>query len=296
MSQIPPLKALHYFDTAMRENSFSLAAQELCVTPGAVGQQIRKLEEWLGISLFTRHIRQLQPTADGLAYWARIQPALAQISSASRLLRDSRSNGVWVNMPPSFAARWFARRMSGFVARNPEVALHLNSSAAVVDFNAEPVDLAVRYFDGNDPALEAHLLCNDDARVYCSPEYATRLNLRSSADVGKATLLHNTLHPHWENWLQRFSGLSAKAQAAIPGLYFDQSLVAIEAASRHQGVLLTSALLTEEEVAAGSLIEAFSDRLLLSKGYYVVHPQGATLRPAVQALKQWLIDEAQART
>ena len=292
MSQQPPLKALHYFDIAMRENSFSLAAEVLCVTPGAVGQQIRKLEDWLGVSLFTRHIRQVQPTADGLAYWARIQPALAQISAASRQLRDSRSNGVWVNMPPSFAARWFARRMSGFVARNTDVALHLNSSTAVVDFNSEPVDLAVRYFDGQDPALESYLLCQDDARVYCSPAYAQRLNLRSSTDVHKATLLHNTLHPHWETWLQRFSGLSAKAQAAIPGLYFDQSLVAIEAASRHQGLLLTSSLLTEEEVGDGSLIEPFSDRLHLSKGYYVVHPVGATLRPAVQALKQWLIEEA----
>lgn len=292
MSQQPPLKALHYFDIAMRENSFSLAAEVLCVTPGAVGQQIRKLEGWLGVSLFTRHIRQVQPTADGLAYWARIQPALAQISAASRQLRDSRSNGVWVNMPPSFAARWFARRMSGFVAKNPDVALHLNSSAAVVDFNSEPVDLAVRYFDGHDPALESHLLCQDDARVYCSPAYAQRLNLRSSTDVQRTTLLHNTLHPHWENWLQRFSGLNAKAQAAIPGLYFDQSLVAIEAASRHQGLLLTSSLLTEEEVGDGSLIEPFADRLQLNKGYYVVHPVGATLRPAVQALKQWLIDEA----
>lgn len=292
MSQQPPLKALHYFDIAMRENSFSLAAEVLCVTPGAVGQQIRKLEDWLGVSLFTRHIRLVQPTADGLAYWARIQPALAQISAASRQLRDSRSNGVWVNMPPSFAARWFARRMSGFVAKNPDVALHLNSSAAVVDFNSEPVDLAVRYFDGRDPELESHLLCLDDARVYCSPAYAQRLKLHSSSDVQRTTLLHNTLHPHWENWLQRFSGLNAKAQAAIPGLYFDQSLVAIEAASRHQGLLLTSSLLTEEEVGDGSLIEPFTDRLQLNKGYYVVHPMGATLRPAVQALKQWLIEEA----
>jgi LysR family glycine cleavage system transcriptional activator len=68
--------------------------------------------------------------------------------------------------------------------------------------------------------------------------------------------------------------------------------VAIEAASRDQGLLLTSSLLTEEEVADGSLIEPFSDRLQLHKGYYVVHPLGATLRPAVLALKQWLLAEA----
>ena len=61
MSAYPPLKALIVLDTAMRTRSFSLAAEELCVTPGAVGQQIQKLEEWLGILLFTRQIRQVVP-------------------------------------------------------------------------------------------------------------------------------------------------------------------------------------------------------------------------------------------
>jgi LysR family transcriptional regulator, glycine cleavage system transcriptional activator len=75
MNQYPPLKALVAFDAAIRTNSFSIAAAELCVTPGAIGQQIQKLEQWLGVLLFTRQVRQVQPTADGLAYWQRIQPA-----------------------------------------------------------------------------------------------------------------------------------------------------------------------------------------------------------------------------
>ncbi|HBB79263.1 MAG TPA: LysR family transcriptional regulator, partial [Pseudomonas sp.] len=62
-------------DAAIRHSSFSLAAEELCVTPGAVGQQIQKLEEWLGTALFLRQTRQVLPTAEGLAYWRHIQPA-----------------------------------------------------------------------------------------------------------------------------------------------------------------------------------------------------------------------------
>ena len=74
-----PLKSLVVFDAAMRHKSFTQAAQELNVTPGAVGQQIQKLEEWLGAPLFVRSIRQVAPTADAQAYWATIQPALSRI-------------------------------------------------------------------------------------------------------------------------------------------------------------------------------------------------------------------------
>ena len=128
MNRYPPLKAIIAFDAAMRTSSFSLAAAELFVTPGAVGQQIQKLEEWLGVSLFVRQVRQVQPTEAALGYWKRIQPALAQIVDASNKLRDSRSMAVSLSMPPGFAAKWFTSRMAsllreGVVQRKPEVTL-----------------------------------------------------------------------------------------------------------------------------------------------------------------------------
>ena len=275
----------------MRANSFSIAAEELCVTPGAVGQQIQKLEEWLGVPLFTRQIRQVLPTADGLAYWNRIQPALAQIIDASQKLKNSRSMGVWLSMPPSFAAKWFPRRMARFLTRHPEVELHLNSTAALVDFEREPVDLAIRYFDGNDPHLDTKLLYRDEARVYCSPAYAAALGLRRPEDLLRVTLLHTTVQPHWPDWLGRFSRLDDAQIAGVAGIHFDQSMTAIEAAKQGQGVVMTSPLLVEEETAEGALIEPFEYRLPLSIGYYVVHHRRLAIRPAALALKAWLIEE-----
>jgi LysR family transcriptional regulator, glycine cleavage system transcriptional activator len=292
MNHYPPLKALVAFDAAIRTNSFSIAATELCVTPGAIGQQIQKLEQWLGVLLFTRQIRQVQPTADGLAYWQRIQPALAQILDASRSLKDSRSSGVWLSMPPSFAAKWFMRRMARFVTRHPDVELHLNASPALADFEREAVDLAIRHFDGNAPELDATLLYADEARAYCSPEYAKAQALARPDDLLHTTLLHASLHPHWGDWLRQFSQLSQAQIAAIPAIHFDQGLMAIEAARLGQGVVMASPHLTEEESADGTLIEPFALRLPLAAGYYVVHPRNAVLRPAPQACKAWLIEEA----
>lgn len=292
MDRYPPLKALVAFDAAMRNNSFSIAAEELCVTPGAVGQQIQKLEEWLGVLLFSRQVRQVQPTADGLAYWKRIQPALAQIIDASQKLRDGRSKGVWLSMPPSFAAKWFPRRMARFLIRHPDVELHLNASTALVDFEREPIDLAIRYFSGNDPHLDATLLCQDEARVYCTPGYAAALALKEPNDLLRATLLDTTVLPYWPRWLGLFSGLNDAQIAGIPRIHFDQGMIAIEAARQGQGVVMTSPLLVEEETADGGLIEPFGHRLPLANGYYVVHHRKLAIRPPALALKTWLIEEA----
>lgn len=286
------MKALVAFDAAMRRNSFSLAAKDLSVTPGAIGQQIQKLEAWLGLPLFIREVRQVRPTADALGYWNAIQPALAQIRHASQAAQRSRGNEVRLSMPPGFSAKWFAPRMAQFVRRHPEVALHLSASSALVDFERDAFDLGIRYFDGHDPHLAATLLYADEARAFCSPDYAACLALRQPADLVRATLLHSTLHPHWRDWLSRHAGLDETRIAAIHGIHFDHALVAIESARQGQGIMLGSALLVEEELASGALIEPFAQRLPLNKGFYVVHRRAAPLRPAAQALKDWLIEAA----
>jgi LysR family glycine cleavage system transcriptional activator len=293
MATLPPFKALIAFDAAMKHNSFSQAAQDLHVTPGAIGQQIQKLEEWLGTALFSRSIRQVVPTADGLSYWAAIQPALSRIQQASTSLRLSHANEVWLSMPPSLAAKWFAPRMADFLSLHPDVSLHLGTSTTMADFDREQVDLAIRYFDGQDLDLISELLYPDEARLYCAPSYMQKRKLKHPEDLTRATLIHTTLHPHWWPWMERFSQLTKTQVQAIPSLHFDQSMMAIDAARRGQGVVLSSALLTEQEVKEGTLREPFSHRLKLSKAYYVVHHKRSTLRPAAVALKKWLLSHGQ---
>ena len=289
MSTAIPIKALLAFDAAMKHNSFTLAAKEMHVTAGAVGQQIQKLEEWLGTTLFTRTVRQVTPTTDALNYWATVQPALSRILQASDALRQSQSNEVWLSMPPSLAAKWFAPRMADFLSHHPDISLHLDTSTALADFNRDRVDLAIRYFDGRVSELASELLYGDEARLYCSPDYARKLKLKTPNDLKRATLIHTTLHPHWGPWMEKFSQLSARQVTSIPGLHFDQSIMAIEAARHGQGAVLCSALLTEAEVREGALFEPFAGRLALSKAYYVTHEKTAKLRPAAVALKKWLL-------
>ena len=292
MSLYPPLKAIVAFDAAMRTHSFSAAAKELFVTPGAVGQQIQKLEEWLGITLFVRQVRQVVPIGDGIMYWQRIQPALAQILDASQSLKERGKRGVRLSMPPTFAAKWFTRRMTRLLATYPDVELRINSSSTLVDFERDQIDLAVRYFNGTDERLSATLLYQDEARAYCSPDYLGKTSVSSPDGLTRATLLHSAVQPYWAPWLRQFSRLSDSKIAAIPGIHFDQTLMAIEAAKRGQGFVIAGPMLLEDEISEKSLVEPFGLCLPVNAGYFVVHPSGSALNPATENLKAWLISEA----
>ncbi len=288
LRELPPLRALVVFESAVRHSSFKLAAAELHLTPGAVGQQIRKLESSLGVALFIRQTRRVQVTDNGMNYYTRIAPALEQIRGASRDQRRSRNRGVTITLLPSIAAKWLAPRLKDFVALHPGIDVHINATQQPVDFDREGIDLGIRHYDGRDPAFEAELLLADEVRVLCSPRYAREQRLEQADDLSRATLLHTSIHQAWGPWFQRFSRLSTEAFERIHGLYFDQGMLAVEAARRHQGVVLTNELMAREELERGELIEPFRARMPLNRGYYLIWPRRKPLSDAAVALRDWL--------
>src|SRR5215469_14537847 len=120
--RLPPLNALRVFEAAARAESFSMAAEELCVTHGAVSRQVRQLEDWLGLDLFERRGRRVLLTASGRAYLSEVSAALDRIALAtSEQLRSKRQQIVRVNAPTTFALRWLLPQLSSFQLTNPAV-------------------------------------------------------------------------------------------------------------------------------------------------------------------------------
>ncbi|WP_210668449.1 helix-turn-helix domain-containing protein [Pseudomonas protegens] len=81
MKNHAPLKAIVYFDIVMKTGSFKVAATHIGVSPGAVGQQISKLETWLKLDLFIRETRKIRPTDTAINYWRQVKPALEKIDA-----------------------------------------------------------------------------------------------------------------------------------------------------------------------------------------------------------------------
>lgn len=293
MKNLPPLRSLVAFAAAAKHLSFAKAAEELYVTPGAVGQLIHKLEDWLGVKLFYREVRKVSLTEAGAAYFGRISTALGQISHASILLKQRSHNEVRISMPPSFARKWFVPRMIRFMDLHPEVRLNIDASAALVDFDSESINLAIRHFNAHESnTFDVELLFLDELRVYCSPMYCEKLKLKQPQNLAKATLLATRIHPYWERWLLQFTKLSKREIGEIPTINFDASHLAVDTAKRHQGIVLTSTSLVEHEIASGELIEPFEARLPVDEGYYLVGPKGSFAPGgAVEALRMWLRQE-----
>lgn len=296
MKNLPPLRSLVAFEAAARHLSFTKAAEELYVTPGAVGQLIHNLEDWLGAKLFHRQVRKVSLTEAGAAYFGRISSALGQIAHASTALKQRQHNEVRISMPPSFARKWFVPRMARFMDLHPDIRLNIDASAALVDFENESIDIAIRHFKAQESnRFDVELLFLDELRVYCSLIYCEKLELKQPENFAKSTLLATRIHPYWERWLLQFTKLSIQEISEIPTINFDASHLAIDTAKRHQGVVLTSASLVEHEIASGELIEPFEARLPVDEGYYLVGPKGSfALGGAIEALRSWLRQECRA--
>ncbi|MCB1619699.1 MAG: LysR family transcriptional regulator [Thiothrix sp.] len=290
-NSLPPLRALVAFEAALRHASFKQAAEELHLTPGAVSQQVQKLEQWLGQALFVRTVRQLQPTEHARSYYSRIAPALEQISSASATIRNQSTDVVCLSLAQTLAVKWLGPRLGDFASHHPDIEIHINASNHLVDFRQEAVDLAIRYFDGQDASLETELLYQDVVQVFCTPEYARTLALQHPDQLTHATLIVASIYPYWDDWLAAFSNITPVTRKRINTLYFDQTLLAIDAARRGQGVVLSNALLVQEELHRGQLVSPFPCQLARDQGYYLVYPRQYPLSQAARKLRDWLLTQ-----
>ena len=145
-----PLNALRVLDAAARHLSFTRAADELAVTPAAVGQQIRALEDLLGVVLFRRTSKGLELTEEASAGLEALRTGFLHFEDAVQAMQAGQSSHVYtIAAPRDFFAAWLAPRLAAFRAANPDVRYAL-VDGEMTDFTEANLDLAVRWIEGPD--------------------------------------------------------------------------------------------------------------------------------------------------
>src|SRR3954451_17796325 len=191
LRRLPALNALKSFEAAARHESFTRAAEELCVTQGAVSHQVKALEEELGVKLFNRERQRLLITEAGRDYLAVVRDALDRIAvGTERLVERQRSGALTISTSPDFAAKWLVHRLGRFAEAHPDIDLRVSATMHHVDFSNEDVDLAVRHGDGQWSGLHVERLCSEQLFAVCSPKLVEDGGLHEPADVMKFPLLH----------------------------------------------------------------------------------------------------------
>ncbi len=143
-----PLNALRVFDAAARHLSFTRAADELAVTPAAVGQQIRALEDVLGVVLFRRTSKGLELTDEAVTGLDPLREGFLRFEESVQAIQAGQSSSNYaIAVPREFYAQWLAARIAGFAAQNPEARFQLDANGDA-DFTEANLDVAVRHAEG----------------------------------------------------------------------------------------------------------------------------------------------------
>lgn len=298
--RLPPLNGLRAFEVTARYLSFTKAAEELHVTPAAVSQQVKTLEDYVGTPLFRRLTRALRLTDAGQAVLPVLQEGFDKLAEADRILRDRHDEHVLtVSVAPSFGAKWLVPRLDRFYRAYPEYDIRIDATDRRVDFKEENVDVALRYGRGRYPGLVSECLLAEIAIPVCSPGLAEGEHpIRVPEDLRHHTLLHvqwmmeNEAAPNWRMWL-RAAGV--ENVPADRGPRFSLENMAVQAAIEGQGVALVSSALVAADLAQGRLVRPFPDAVNQATQfcYYLVYPEGYLGRPKVAAFRDWVIRETQ---
>ena len=300
MRSIAHLNALRAFEASARHQSFSLAAQELNVTPAAVGQLVRTLEDWLGSPLFVRSTSgraRLVTTEVAEQALPDIRAGLERLAVGLERLRSGSAGGVLtVTVSPAFAAKWLLPRIERFQAAWPETDLRLDTSLKPVDFVAQRIDVGVRYGRGQWPGLAAEKLMDEEVYPVCAPALLATATLQAPGDLRGQVLIHDqsvdtsTGFASWQAWL-RHAGVQG-----VPtdrGLRINTSAAVLQAAIDGQSVALARSVMAHDDLAAGRLVRLFPQvRLESALAYYVVYRPECIAQPKVAAFRDWLLREA----
>lgn len=300
ITNLPPLNALRAFEAAARRLSFTKAAEELNVTPGAISQQIRHLEEFSGAPLFRRTGRQVLLTDVGEATLPLLTNAFEQLTEATHVLRaPKRRNRLMISCAPSLAAKWLAHRLDKFQNLHPEAEVWVSADIAIIDFAGPEIDLAIRYGGGNYEGLRVEKLMSEEVLPVCSPELLKGDKpLKTPADLKHHALLHDESPendpscPDWSSWL---AARDVSGVDTTRGPRFNQAAMIVEAAASGRGIALAKRAIAAGDLESGRLIAPFADGTNeIDFAYWTVWPRGRTQSPIAREFIKWIKEEAQS--
>ena len=278
------MQALRAFEATARERSLTKAAEALHLTHGAISHQIKSLEADLGVRLVERAGRGIRLTDEGERFAARVRTAFAELTTAVQEI-TARANPrmLRVSVVPSFAARWLLPRIGRFFAVHPDIDLVVSANMAVVDFQRDDADVAIRYGFGQWDGVRVEHLLDDSFFPVCSPRIEGGVPKRPT-DLARYTLLRADDEP----WLPWFEAAGLDWPEPTRGPMFNDSAHMMQAAAEGQGVALARATLLGNDERNGVLVRPFAIEAPAPRRFYLVYPPRNADSPKLAAFRAWL--------
>jgi LysR family glycine cleavage system transcriptional activator len=289
--KLPPLNALRTFEAAARLTSFTEAASELCVTHGAVSQQIRALEDYFGRPLFTRSHGKVFLNNAGTELLPVITDSLDRIERISaRLASDRNSEILTVSITTSFASHWLIPRLPDFQQNHPDIHVHLAPSPAFPANLGDGVDVAIRWGITTVDGIEMEKLIDVDTFAACSPSLISGGRpLRQPQDLLNHSLIHDDDGQAWQALLAEV-GVVYPEQSR--GLFYADSGLALQVAVEGGGVIVAGSILAANDLAAGRLVIPFDCIIPHRKAYNFYYPKQSADQRKISLFRDWIHQQA----
>jgi putative choline sulfate-utilization transcription factor len=294
---LPSLNLFHTFEVAARHRSFTVAAQELCLTQSAVSRQIKSLEDQCRVHLFRRMHKNIELTQEGRDLHAVVTRGLDEISACLSSFKGLQGiPQITVSASVSFSYFWLMPRLETFSRAYPEIDLRVLATDQIIDLHRDEADVAILYGAGSWNDVSASHLFGERVYPVCSPTYADKhSDMTSARDLLDKTLLHLDGGGNiwggvdWRTWL------SAQGVADSPlrrGIRLNSYPMVLQAAQAGRGLALGWSYIVDEIIRDGRLICPVEAVVETEQGYYVGALERNSTQPAISAFIQWVIKEA----
>ena len=290
-ARLPPLNALRVFHTVVRHRSFRSAADELSVSPQAVSQQIKLLEDTLGAELFERKGRAVEPNEKAILLAHFVQAAFDELEEGvRRVAKSDVRNRINVNASPYFATRYLLDRINRFRDIAPDADLRLTTMVDLPDFVADDVDVAIQWGFGSWKGHESTLLIHDYKLICCTPDLARRLS--GPEDLRTMPLLHPVLSADlWPNVLRH---LGVTERSGKNDIQLQDAATMRRAALAGLGIGLISTIDAAEDLKLGKLVAPFGQDVMHRMpeaqvpGFYLVVPKAHRRVKTIATFCRWI--------
>jgi LysR family transcriptional regulator, glycine cleavage system transcriptional activator len=284
---LPSLNGLRTFEAAARHLNFTLAAQELCVTQGAVSRQIKQLEEQLKVILFHRRHKRLTLTDQGILLASPLARAFNIIADGLDRLKNQQQD-FSLKVHPTFAIRWLIPRLHHFQALHPDIQVRLTTSGENVDFGHENFDAGITHGGDEIPGITRKKILTERLIPVCSPKFlATVSSLETPGDITGRMLLHNT--PDLREWAAWADQAGIENLALERGQIFEVDDAALQASTAGLGIALGDLFLIRDELETGRLVAPFGLTPIKTGNYYFSRPDYNQKPQNVTVFQDWLI-------
>ncbi|WP_413874312.1 LysR substrate-binding domain-containing protein [Albidovulum sp.] len=292
--RLPPLNSLRVFHAVVRHRSLREAAEELYVSPQAVGQQIRLLEEALGVVLMEREGRGIRLTEKAITLSHYVNAGFEEFEEGIRRVTGPRERDrINLNVSPYFGTRYLMPRLGAFRTAVPDAEIGLTTMIDLVDLERDQIDVAVQWGYGERKDVQSHLLMRDPKIICCRPEMAERLT--RPADILQFNLLQPARSKRLWPDILRFLGVDAPQLDR--SLTFDDAATMRRATYQGLGVGLISVLDAQEDIASGKLVAPLGSNVLDGMppenvpGFYLITTKTRLRAKHVAALHRWLLEQ-----